>query len=278
MRPAENTDLDRIKTFLEGHVTTSMFPLSNLEAYGTERHDLSVQFWLHEEAGDITDVLTITQAGMVFPQIHTLSITELTELVSDRTIIGVIGEATQVETFRAKFTPNAPTKLDAVEPHFSLSLEHMQMPDTQGMTLTPLEDADRDLMIEWRRLYELEALNETPEKALEIATKDVERYIERDSHRVLYHNSRPVCTTGFNATYKTCVQIGGVFTPPDLRNNGYARAAVALHLKEAQTKGADMAILFSASEAAARAYMSIGFRQIGEFTLMILDEPAVIHV
>jgi len=278
VRLAENRDLDRVKNFLEAHLTTSMFPLSNLETYGTEGHDLSVQFWLHEEAGEITDILTITQAGMVFPQIHTLPMTETTEVVSDRTIIGVIGEAKQVETFQAEFTPTAPTKLDAVEPHFGLSLEQMQMPDTQDMTLQPLEDADRDLMIEWRRLYELEALNETPEKALEIATKDVERYIERDSHRVLYHNGTPVCTTGFNATYKTCLQIGGVFAPPDLRNKGYAPAAVALHLKEAQAKGADTAILFSASEAAARAYMSLGFRQIGEFTLMIFDEPTVIHV
>jgi len=215
---------------------------------------------------------------MVFPQIHTLPLTDLTEVMRDRTIIGVIGEATQVETFRTNFAREARTKLDAVEPHFSLSLDEMQMPDTQGMTLTPLEDADRDLMIEWRSLYELEALNETPEKALEIATKDVDRYIKRDSHRVLFHNGTPVCTTGFNATYQNCVQIGGVFTPPNLRNKGYARAAVALHLKEAQSKGADMAILFSASEAAARPYMSIGFRQIGEFTLMIFDEPTVIHV
>ncbi|WP_131802783.1 hypothetical protein [Cognatiyoonia sediminum] len=78
MRLAENRDLDRVKNFLEAHLTTSMFPLSNLETYGTEGHDLSVQFWLHEEAGEITDILTITQAGMVFPQIHTLPMTELT--------------------------------------------------------------------------------------------------------------------------------------------------------------------------------------------------------
>ena len=278
MKAAETKDLPRVKTFLEKYITTSMFPLSNLEKFGTSGHDLAVQFWLHEAADEITDVLTITQAGMVFPQIHSMPMTALSEVLDNKTIIGIIGQAQQVSDLRAAFAKGTPTKLDAVEPHFSLTIDDMQMPDTHGMTLEPLESADRDLMIAWRRDYEIEALNENPIDALKIATDDVDRYIVRDSHRVLYHNGTPVCTTGFNATYQTCVQIGGVYTPPEQRNKGYARAAVALHLKEAQAKGADTAILFSASEAAARAYMSIGFRQIGEFTLMIFDEPTVIHV
>ena len=65
------------------------------------------------------------------------------------------------------------------------------------------------------------------------------------------------------------VQVGGVYTPPDLRGRGHARRALALHLA---ASGAERATLFSASAMAARAYRAVGFRQIGDWTLLLLRD------
>jgi predicted GNAT family acetyltransferase len=82
-----------------------------------------------------------------------------------------------------------------------------------------------------------------------------------------------VAGTGFNARLPGIVQVGGVWVPPPLRRQGLARGAVALHLLEARTEGVGRAILFSASDHAARAYRSLGFREIGRFTLLLFREP-----
>ncbi|MGL4279266.1 MAG: GNAT family N-acetyltransferase, partial [Albidovulum sp.] len=97
-------------------------------------------------------------------------------------------------------------------------------------------------------------------------------YLARDSHRILERNGIPVATTGFTAELSGVVQIGGVYTLPDLRGRGYARAAVALHLAEGRQKGIRRALLFAANAAAARAYQAIGFRP-NVWMAMILYRP-----
>ena len=78
--------------------------------------------------------------------------------------------------------------------------------------------------------------------------------------------------TGLNAELPEAVQVGGVYTPPGMRGRGYARAAVALHLDQARRTGIPRAVLFAASDAAARAYTAIGFRPAGRMA-MILFAP-----
>nr|WP_302478065.1 GNAT family N-acetyltransferase [Ruegeria atlantica] len=111
------------------------------------------------------------------------------------------------------------------------------------------------------------------ERAHEQAKTDIAAYIERDSHRALLMDGQPVAMTGFNARLPEVVQIGGVYTPPGLRGSGYARLAVALHLQEAHRNGAARAVLFAASDAAARAYIAIGFRPAGHYSLILFKNP-----
>ncbi len=77
--------------------------------------------------------------------------------------------------------------------------------------------------------------------------------------------------TNFNAALPAIVQVGGVYTPPDFRGQGYARRAVALHLEQAREAGVREAILFAANPAASRAYEAIGFTQIGGYRIVNFD-------
>ena len=277
MRRAGETDLPKIKELLQTHIATSMFSLSNLDKYSTEGHDYSMRFQLFEDAGAITGVLSVMQRGKIFPQLRPDQIEAAAEALKGLEAIGIIGAATQVAALNSALEQDIPTTLDAVEPNFALSLADIDRPATQGAKLVPLLDADYDLMLDWRTAYDVEALKTDSQEARDIAKHSMAQYLTNDRHRVLIVDGKPVCTTGFNATTPTCVQVGGVYTPRDLRNRGYACLAVAMHLKEAQVRGVTDAIFFSASTAAAKAYIAIGFRQIGEFTLMLFEDPTVLN-
>ena len=66
------------------------------------------------------------------------------------------------------------------------------------------------------------------------------------------------------------VQIGGVWTPPELRGRGYARRVVAGALRVAEGEGVRRAVLFTENPAARRSYEALGFRQVGEFGVIVL--------
>ena len=134
----------------------------------------------------------------------------------------------------------------------------------------------RALLLAWRAASHHEILGATAEQAESLAVDDVARMIAGGNHRLLIVGDEPVALTGFNAALPDIVQVGGVYTPPDLRGRGQARLAVALHLAEARAAGAARAVLFAASPAAARAYRSIGFRPNGSFALVLFAAPATI--
>ena len=81
--------------------------------------------------------------------------------------------------------------------------------------------------------------------------------------------------SGFNAVLREAVQIGPVYTPPELRRRGYARAAVAASLLDARAEGVQTAILFTGQDnlPAQKAYTALGFRHVGAFRLVLLKEP-----
>jgi predicted GNAT family acetyltransferase len=92
---------------------------------------------------------------------------------------------------------------------------------------------------------------------------------------VLEHNHKPVACTAFNSTTKEAVQIGGVWTPLELRGRGYARCAVAASLLDARAEGARQAILFTGinNVAAQKAYLALGFEHVGDYRILLLRPP-----
>jgi GNAT superfamily N-acetyltransferase len=276
---ARIADRPAIEAFLSSHIATSMFPLSNLRNQGMEGgHPRAVTFWVRGGAGQITDVVTVTDEGFAFPQCPTMPWGDLRVALAGQALRGIMGAAEQVAGMRAALNWTHAAEMDDVEPLYHLSLEDLQLPDCAGYALAPLGDADSDTGFNWRVTY----LNETgvyPGEAPELtAKKQIDDYVRADSHRVIYRDGQSVGMTGFNAQLPQVVQIGGVFTPDEFRGQGVARRAVGLHLKEARENGVTDAILFAANDRAARAYEAIGFEKIGAFAMVIYKDPQVIHV
>ena len=77
-----------------------------------------------------------------------------------------------------------------------------------------------------------------------------------------------------NARLPDVVQVGGVWTPRDLRGRGYARCVVAGSLLAVRREGVGRAVLFTDEEnrPARAAYEALGFRVVGDYGLVIFSD------
>ena len=281
IREAIRDDTLRLEAFLRKRNETSMFMRSNLREFGIGNTEApyAMRYFLREKGGAIQGVGAIANAGTLMMQ-ATESLAEICEfmqskLPDDTEYKVILGDSAQVEIMRAEFgLTDAPTIIDEVEPLFSLNLENLVIPTTNGVILRKTEMSDLPLLGDWAYAYGLETgLREAGEDVREESVKDAASRITKNRSRLLIHNGEPVAQTGFNAVLPDSVQIGGVYTSPAYRCKGYGRLAVALHLDEVRKTGVKQAILFSANEFASRAYRSIGFEQIGHYTLTIFAKP-----
>ncbi|MCY1127728.1 GNAT family N-acetyltransferase [Frigidibacter sp. RF13] len=276
---ARQNDSGKIASFLEAYIDWAMFPLSNLRAgQRGEAGRYRTRFLIRRVGESITGALGHSATGMLFPVIPDLSsadVAALRPLLAGEAVSGLIGRKDWAHPLAASLGfDRAARQRFTDEPGFALDLNRLRMPDRTGLTLAPLCHKDRALLIGWRGAYHVEILGLDPAKADETAAADIDEYVARGSHRLLLQDGTPVAMTGVNAALERIVQIGGVYTPPALRGRGFARAAVALHLEELHGRGIRRAVLFAASEGAARAYRAIGFEPTGEMTMLLLSTPA----
>lgn len=275
-RPARQEDIKAIERFLYRHVQTSMFPLANLRDFGLRGSDLrALDIWMLGEGPSA--VFAITNEGMVLSQCPDCTDQELRDaiaLIRGHKLFGLAAEASQARRImQLAGWENRPATLNSDEPGFTLDLNQIVVPEVAGAELVPLGDLDPKITEEWRQKYLIEAMDFDPARAQNQAMQDIITYVQRGSHQAMLIDGQPVGMTGFNARLPDVVQIGGVYTPPEFRGRGYARLAVALHLLEAQKAGVSRAVLFAASDAAARAYIAIGFKPAGQFSLILFKNP-----
>jgi GNAT superfamily N-acetyltransferase len=276
IRDATPDDLPEIQAFLTRQIDQAMFPLASLRSHGLKPggfaspHDHALRIWRLGQS-----VIALTRAGNLLPYLDgTPDLSALPGALTGQTIAGAIGPAASARSVIAALgLDHLPTDTNRDEPGFALDLADLVIPDLPDTMLRPITTQDMPLITGWRETYIGEALGTFGPDARPKAEADIVSYIARDSHRLLLHEGLPVAMTGFNATLPKIVQIGGVYTPPNLRGRGFARLAVALHLAEARANGTSRAVLFAASDAAARAYRAIGFQPSARFTLFFLSTP-----
>jgi RimJ/RimL family protein N-acetyltransferase len=292
IREAGLQDRNEIEARLIRRIDGAMFPLANLRDHGlgeggfASDHAKASRYWLVGESG----VVAVSRAGIVMPVLDRgldrsldrgldrgTDLSRLAPALAGLTVTGVVGAAEAARPVVAALgLAGHPMRLDADEPGFALDLGALAYPVPAGLSLQRLASVHRALALAWRGAAKVETEGMDVEEAQASAIGNVADWIAADSHRILLDHGRPVALTGFNARISEIVQIGGVYTPPGLRNRGYARAAVALHLAEARAEAVARAVLFAASPAAARAYAAIGFQPTADFTLALLEQPVTL--
>lgn len=280
MRRAREADLAAVQDFLAPRVATSMFLSGNLRDFGLGADQdsdppKSMTLWLSEEDGAITGVIGYAAAGYVVfeaPALEPAQYPAIRKALFGRSLLGLNGAVDQVAHLVAALDlPCDSAVMDEVEPHYHLVLGDLRLPPGEGQ-LRAAHTQDLPLLAQWRMASEVEILGARDSEGNRArALASLQELLAADRLRVLERDGAVVAMTNFNAALPRIVQVGGVYTPPDLRGLGYARRAVALHLAEAQTAGVTEAILFAANPAAARAYEAIGFTQIGGYRIVNFD-------
>ncbi|HVH66249.1 MAG TPA: GNAT family N-acetyltransferase [Gemmatimonadales bacterium] len=279
--PGDEVDLD---TFLARHADTSMFLRANARAAGLLDHGEPMQatYVAAMAAGRITGVAAHCWNGMVLVQApeHVAAVTREAVRRSGRAVTGFSGPWEQVVAARRALDLDAaPATKDSRDELHVLDLAQLILPPglaTGELRCRHPEEGELARLMQWRAQFSVEALGATDGAELRRSSRaDVLLHHQRGSDWVLLVGPNLVSYAVFNAMLPEIVQVGGVWTPPELRGRGYARSVVAGSLLSARKQSVRRAVLFAdPSNAAARAaYLALGFRIVGDYGLVLLKPP-----
>lgn len=120
---------------------------------------------------------------------------------------------------------------------------------------------ERDLMIDWMRAFEGDTREDPPNPEIEIM---VDRRLAA-GQLWLWEDGGPVSFAGASEPVEGVARVGPVYTPPELRNRGYAGACVAA-LSQRIVGGGSRAILYTdlANATSNSVYRKLGYRAVAE--------------
>lgn len=285
LKPA---DAPALEAFLRPRLATSMFLVSNVRKAGLidrgERyHGTYAAAWsggrIEAVAGHFWNGILILQAPCRLEEVVRTALTS-----SGRPLTGIIGPADQVAgALRVIGGDNVNIRIDEQEILYTLDLAALNVPEPLASAELVGRRARRDdaeLLAAWNADYSVEALGEEDTPELRRAHQaGIDGMIAERRTWVLEDAGRPVAMCSFNAQISEAVQVGGVWTPPELRSRGYGRSVVAAALRDARQDGVQQAILFTGVEniPAQKAYEALGFRPEDSFRVLLLAEPVNVN-
>jgi len=272
--------------FLHKHAESSMFLRNNLTRVGIEFKDAEYYgeyFGAISTDGSIAGVLAHFWNGSLIVQAPDEEllprIASFFRGVATRPISAILGPADQAyQVIQHLSLSEREYSLNSCEGLYALKLSALsELALPQNSSVCAACEIHGGLLREWIRGYEIEALGrqDTPELETIVETR-FNRFTTGTDAWALCIDQQPVSFSAFNARLPDMVQVGPVWTPPTLRNRGYARILVAETLRLARELGAIKGILFTDSPAAAKAYEAIGFRKIGSYRLAILRDTTTL--
>jgi GNAT superfamily N-acetyltransferase len=193
---------------------------------------------------------------------------------SGRKVTAIVGPLEQIRSAgMALGLAGAPAAMDADESLYALDLSGIVIPRALAdgeVVCRPPHPEERATLFAWRLAYDIETLGATDsDETRDRAARVIDMQIADDNAWVALAGGNPVSLSAFNAALPDIVQLGGIYTPPEFRGKGYARAAVAHSLLVARDRGATRAILFPNNPSAVRSYESVGFRRIGDYGMVL---------
>ena len=278
-RPIEPFDRSQLNVFLLEHRDTSIFIRSNLNRSGLpfQPKPYHAHYVGAFDGVKLTGVAAHCWNGMLLIQAtdHISELARACVAYSSRKVSGFCGPLDPVREAQAALNlSDAPAAMSESEWLYGLDLPDVIVPEIlqRGLvTARPPVPSERDLLCAWRLAYDIETLGSTDSiETRERSSRMLEQQIADGNAWVALEQDHPVSLSAFNAALPDIVQLGGIYTPPELRGRGYAKAAVAASLLAARDRGVTRAVLFTSNPSAARSYEAVGFRRLGDFGLVLL--------
>ena len=277
IRPLGPADGRQLEAFLVRHADFSMFLRSNSRAAGLvyEGKPLQAEYVAAFDGDQIVAVAAHCWNDMLLLQapVQVAEVARAVVKLSARPVAGLSGPADQVTAARTALGLNdrrAPKF--GREELFALDLRDLVVPPplAEGRWVSRRPGRDElPRLVEWRVDFSREALHFPDSPTLRgECEREIALLHEREDDWVL-EDGQLVSYSAFNAHLPDIVQVGGVWTPRELRGRGYGRAVVAGSLLAMAKVGVQRAVLFAEREDAKRAYAGIGFRVVGEYGLVL---------
>tara|TARA_R110000868_G_scaffold19481_1_gene83770 strand:+ start:1831 stop:2688 length:858 start_codon:yes stop_codon:yes gene_type:complete len=271
-------DSPALETFLAAHWTSSMFLRSNVRqtpigAMGRFAGKYAAKF-------DGARIIDVAAHYKSFGNIILLAPTDVAAVaeacvLEASPINGVLGPWDQVEAgVDILGLRERRALMDKPEILYALRLADLQLPAILAEGAVRCRRSvlsDIEMLAKWRTEYSVETLSapggtETARRARDEVAHGIE-----DGTIFVLESDGPVAMALYNAQIPAVVQIGGVWTPPELRGRGFGRAVTAGALSAARDTGTENGVLFTpiTNLAAQRAYESIGFKAVGRYGVLL---------
>jgi RimJ/RimL family protein N-acetyltransferase len=273
LRRGDEAELER---FLAPLVDSSMFLLANARKGGLEDSGQPFQstYAAAFEEGRIVGVAACSWLGSMAIQapFELPGVVREAVRASGRQVTAMIGPYDQAVAACAAIG-RSPLSLER-ELLFGVDLADLEVPAglrSGDVVCRPARREELELLAEWRARFIVETNVEREGPDLRSRARISQELLFADgSLFVLAKGDVLLSMAGFNARIAEAAQIGGVYTPPQIRARGYGRCAVAGALLAVRASGVRRGLLFTAesNRAAQRSYRAIGFRPIGDYGLL----------
>ena len=143
--------------------------------------------------------------------------------------------------------------------------EVVPVSDVSGR-MRKMEEIDQELVQDWYTDFSRAAGNDEPDP--EYVLKQTKAYLTADPDQrglmIWEVDDNPVSMAGYAGPTPNGIRIGAVYTPPDLRNNGYASAVTAGLSQYLLDQGKDFCFLFTdlLNPTSNKIYQQIGYRPV----------------
>lgn len=270
--------LAEARAFLEAHEESAQFLLNGLALHGPRitEHPNSGNFKLIRGGGGVEGVFCLARRGNLLVQAngdHSELILRACEAEAVP-IRGFIGHWDSVEPVRRAFQrvhPEFRPTFDSKEILYALPLR----PDSAQVRHDPrarfLVAADFPQWLALAKAY-LEELRLPDDLSAEEKRRAFLEQVDQRCWWGLFAGGELVARTALNSKGSALGQVGGVFTPRQHRQKGYAKATMLHMLKDCRdVHGHRKSILFTGETdfPAQRLYESLGYGRAGSFALVL---------
>ncbi len=280
VRLITDEDRDDLASFFDSRADTTLFLRSNLEMAGLRNatHPFG-GCWAGAFSGDalVAVAAHFNGGNVVVAGVQAIGdVSRFAVAQSGRVVRGVVGPWREANVALDALALTEAPSLSSRELLYRLSIDRLAVPtalEAGRVRCRSSDESELPALADWRVAFEVESLDKAPSaRQRALAHESITRAHDAQRLYVLEDDSRSaVATSAFNAWADGIVQIGGVFTPPELRGRGYGRSVVAGSLLDAARRGAHRAVLFTGetNRAAQRAYEALGFEAVGDYGLLL---------
>lgn len=279
-------DIEGLEDYLASHRDESMFIVSNLRAAGLDYRGNPFEgeyFGYTDDESDSREelrgvIVHYWNGNILMHARHLTALEPLTAYLKarrTRPISGILGPTPQAEHVITHLgLSSAPFRVNRSERLYKLELNDLkEWPISRSMTVVPAQEIPERLLEQWLTSYACETLGMRESTEDKESPENKRRGIK--DLWVLLLDGKAVALSGYNARLEDSVQVGPVWTPPELRNQGFSRCLLSHILAQEKQRGIRSAILFTGHPAAQRVYRALGFKHIGGYHLALLPEHRI---